>query len=258
MISSSLAVALMAALAQTPAQPASPAAQKPAAPAVQAATPVAAPPNPFLNVLPNLGRDLQSLASEDTAIVMGVGTAATIASHNNDVPIHNWVLKQPEVPGLAHFGNFAGDAIVQAGLAVGAWAAGRQTQDVRLETTGADLVRAQILNAILTVPIKYIANRQRPDGGSRSFPSGHTSATFATAAVVQRDYGLTASIPFYALGGLVSWSRVRTNHHWLSDDLFGAALGITAGLAVTTGRTNHWSIAPVKTAGGAAIYVIRR
>jgi len=187
-----------------------------------------------------------------------VGGAGTIAAHNNDLKIHDWVIKQPEVPGLAHVGNFAGDAITQVGLAVAVWGAGHQAGNLRLETTGGDLIRAQILNAVITVPIKYIANRERPDGGSHSFPSGHTSATFATAAVVQRDYGIAASVPFYALGGLVSWSRIRTNHHWLSDDVFGAAIGITAGYAATRGGHGRWSVTPVKTKGGAAIYFTRR
>lgn len=258
MISSSLALALVAALAQTPAQQAPAAAPKPAAPASQAAAPAGAPPNPFVNLLPNLGRDFKSLLSKDTAIVMGVGTAGTIAAGNNDAKIHEWVVKQPEVPGLAHIGNFAGDALTQAALGIGGWAAGKQTQNVRLETTGSDLIRAQILNGVLTVPIKYVVNRPRPDAGNRSFPSGHTSATFATAAVIQRDYGVAASIPFYALGGLVSWSRIRTNHHWLSDDVFGAAIGMTAGYAVTKGKSSHWSITPVKTKGGAAVYLTRR
>lgn len=227
-------------------------------PSPQATAPVTAPPNPFVNLVPNLGKDLRSLVSANTAIVMGVGGAGAIASHNNDIPVNDWAVKQPKNPGLADIGNVTGDAFVQGGLAVATWIVGKQTQSVRLETTGSDLIRAQILNGVLTVPMKVLVNRERPNGGSHSFPSGHTSATFATAAVIQRDYGAVASIPFYALGGLVGWSRVRTSHHWLSDGVFGAAIGITSGLAVTKGRTGNWSVVPVKTKGGAALYVVRR
>lgn len=251
-----VAAALAAALNQTPAAALPP--QQPSAPPAAAPAAAAATNNPFVNLLPNLGRDLRSLGSESTAIVMGVGTAGTIASHNNDLKIRDWVLKQPKDPGLAQFGNAAGDAYLQGGLAVAAWLVGKNGGNARLESAGSDLIRAQILNGVLTVPVKYIVNRDRPDAGHHSFPSGHTSATFATAAVISRDYGIAASLPFYALGGLVSWSRVRTNHHWLSDDVFGAAIGITAGLAVTKGHTSKWSVVPVKTAGGGAIYVTRR
>jgi hypothetical protein len=247
------AAALAAALNQTPAPV--PPTQTPSAPRVMAP---ASPANPFVNLLPNLGHDLRSLASESTVLVMGVGGAATIASHNNDLKIRDWVLKQPKDPGLAQFGNAAGDAYLQGGLAVATWLVGRNGGHPRLESLGSDLIRAQILNGVLTVPVKYAVNRDRPDAGHHSFPSGHTSATFATAAVISRDYGVAASLPFYALGGLVSWSRIRTNHHWLSDDVFGAAIGITAGLAVTKGHSSKWSVVPVKTTGGGAIYVTRR
>jgi membrane-associated phospholipid phosphatase len=243
-----VAAALAAALNQTPAN------QPPAPPRTSAS----APSNPFVNLLPNLATDVRALASESTAFVMGVGGAATIASHNNDLRIRDWVLKQPKDPALAKIGNVAGDAYLQGGLAVATWVAGRQSKNMRLERVGSDLVRAQILNGVLTVPLKYIADRERPDAGRHSFPSGHTSATFTTAAVIQRDFGVAASIPFYALGGLVSWSRIRTNHHWLSDDVFGAAIGITAGYAATKSGTGKWSVTPVKTKGGAAIYFTRR
>ncbi len=231
---------------------------KPVQPAPPPTSPATAPPNPFVNLLPNLAQDLRSLATIDTAVVMGLGGASAIAAHNNDLPVYNWVRQRPHDPALARFGNFFGDAFVQGGVAIGAWGLGKHQKNVRLETTGSDLIRAQILNAVLTVPLKQVVNRTRPNGGHHSFPSGHASATFATAAVIQRDYGVAASVPFYALGTIVSWSRIRTSHHWLSDGVFGAAIGITSGLAVTKGRASNWSIVPVKTAGGGAIYVTRR
>jgi hypothetical protein len=229
-----------------------------ASPLPQVTAPIAAPANPFAKLLPNLRQDLRSLATLNSAVVMGVGSAGALAAHNSDVPVHDWAIEQPQDPALARFGNVYGDAFVQGGLAIAAWAAGKQQKNIRLETTGSDLIRAQILNGVLTVPLKTVVNRERPNGGHHSFPSGHTSATFATAAVIQRDYGVGASVPFYALGGIVTWSRIRTSHHWLSDGVFGAAIGITSGLAVTKGRTSHWSVVPVKTAGGAALYVVRR
>ena len=246
-------VALAATLSSSPLQQ-----PQPAQPAPPPASPATAPANPFVKVLPNLGKDIKSLATVQTAVLIGVGGAAAIAAHNNDMPVYNWVRERPHDPALAHFGNFFGDAFVQGGIAIGAWGLGKQQNNVRLETTGSDLIRAQILNAVLTVPLKQVINRERPNGGHHSFPSGHASATFATAAVIQRDYGVAASVPFYALGTIVSWSRVRTGHHWLSDGVFGAAIGITSGLAVTKGRTGNWSIVPVKTNGGGAIYVTRR
>lgn len=247
--------ALIGLLSQTPAQPA------PVAPIAQAA-PVA-PRNPFEYFFPNLGHDLAALGTVDTAWIAGFGGLSALVLHNNsDERLHTWVLQQdvssPSTPGSATAGNFIGNGVVQAGGAIGVWLAGLSTHNVKVEVTGADLIRAQALNGLLTQAIKIGTQRMRPDGGSHSFPSGHTSASFATAAVIQRNYGTVASMPFYALGGFVGWSRIRSNHHWLSDAVAGAALGIISGRAATRDHVTHWTVTPVKTPGGAAIYFTRR
>jgi membrane-associated phospholipid phosphatase len=250
MISSSLAAALIAALAQTPAQPAPP---KP--PAIATPAPV---PNPFRHMLTNLGKDARSLGTIEPIIVLAVGGAGAIASHNNDIPVRDWALAKSPESEVATIGNVLGDGFLQSGAAIAVWAFGREKKNVRLEATGSDLIRAQLLNGVLTQVLKRVVDRDRPDGGGHAFPSGHASAAFATAAVIQRNYGAVKSAPFYALGGFVGWSRVRTGHHWLSDVVFGGALGISSGLAATHGRAGKWSVIPVKTSGGAALYVIRR
>jgi membrane-associated phospholipid phosphatase len=113
---------------------------------------------------------------------------------------------------------------------------GRASHNARIGALGADLVDAQIVNGVLTQGIKVWVHRTRPSGSRHSFPSGHTSATFATAAVIQRHFGWKAAAPFYVLGGYVSTSRLVDNQHWTSDVLFGAALGIVSGRAVSAGH----------------------
>ena len=60
------------------------------------------------------------------------------------------------------------------------------------------------------------------------------------------------------MAGFVSWSRIRTNHHWLSDVVAGAAIGLISGRSATRHHESSWTIAPVKTTGGAALYIIKR
>ena len=69
-----------------------------------------------------------------------------------------------------------------------------------------------------------------------SFPSGHSSVTFATATVLQRNFGWKAGVPAYALASYVAASRVQMKRHFFSDVAFGAAIGIVAGRTVTVGR----------------------
>ena len=84
-------------------------------------------------------------------------------------------------------------------------------------------------------------------------PSGHTSATFASAAVLHRHYGWKIGLPAYAAASFVGWTRVRDRVHWLSDVAFGAAIGTVAGRAVAGRHFGSVTIFATPTKGGAAI-----
>ncbi|HDR04667.1 MAG TPA: phosphatase PAP2 family protein [Candidatus Marinimicrobia bacterium] len=77
-----------------------------------------------------------------------------------------------------------------------------------------------------TLLLKKVTGRQRPNGKPYSFPSGHTSITFCTASVLHSWYGPKAAIPAYSAAAFTAFSRMQDNYHWLSDVIFGAALGI--------------------------------
>ena len=130
----------------------------------------------------------------------------------------------------------------------GAWAAygiGRAIGSQRAAIVGADLVRAQLVNTVFTQGLKLTVNRTRPNGEPWSFPSGHSSGTFANATVLQRHFGWKVGAPAYAFATYVAASRLQANKHFASDVIFGAALGIVSGRAVTVGRgENRFAIAP--------------
>ena len=78
--------------------------------------------------------------------------------------------------------------------------------------------------------------------------------TFATAAVLERHFGYRASWPMFAVAGYVAASRLTDNRHFLSDVLFGSALGMAAGWTVV-GRHGRedFTLFPVPTRGGVAL-----
>lgn len=78
----------------------------------------------------------------------------------------------------------------------------------------------------ITQGLKYGINRERPNGGDHSFPSGHTSAAFQGAAFIHARYGYKYAIPAYIGASFVGYSRVYADKHFGSDVLAGAALGI--------------------------------
>jgi len=72
-----------------------------------------------------------------------------------------------------------------------------------------------------------------------SFPSGHTTAAFATAtslSLVCRKWYVV--VPAYAWAGTVAYSRLHLGVHYPSDILAGAVIG--AGTAWAGYRINRW------------------
>ncbi len=70
----------------------------------------------------------------------------------------------------------------------------------------------------------------RPDGSARnSFPSGHTTAAFAGASILAKEYKdkyAWISILGYAASSVTGISRIMNHRHWLHDVFFGAGLGM--------------------------------
>lgn len=139
-----------------------------------------------------------------------------------------------------HFG-------LPAALYVGAWLA----RHSETEAFAVTVLRAQVVNGIVTRSLKMVP-RARPNHVDEqpargSFPSGHTSAAFATATVVQRQWGWKAGLPAYLVATYVGATRLQ-NLHYLSDVTFGAALGIASGLAVKASGSRV-SVAPMLAPG---------
>ena len=78
---------------------------------------------------------------------------------------------------------------------------------------------------IVTHGLKILINKERPNGGDYSFPSGHTSAAFTGAAFIDKRYGYKVGVPAYLLASFVGWSRVNANKHDYWDVLGGIIIG---------------------------------
>lgn len=95
-----------------------------------------------------------------------------------------------------------------------------------------------------TYMLKYAVPDERPDGGKHAFISGHTSASFAGAAFIQRRYGWKYGIPAYWGAAFVGWSRVESGRHDTNDVLRGAAIGILSTYIFTEPYKGNVCIAP--------------
>jgi membrane-associated phospholipid phosphatase len=90
-------------------------------------------------------------------------------------------------------------------------------------------LKSFLLNDFIVNNLKTWTHTERPYGGARSFPSGHTSFAFAMAHFMHKEYGELSvwySVGAYACATSVGLMRVAKNAHWISDVVAGAGIGI--------------------------------
>jgi membrane-associated phospholipid phosphatase len=198
--------------------------------------------------------DFRRLPSLDSTVIVSMGGLAAMAGHPADLRVSDRMHASQSMKGFFGAGQHLGAATTQLAGAFATYSIGRMTGSPKVAELGADLVRAQFVSQAVTQAIKFSVGRERPDGTSLSFPSGHTSSAFATAAVIQRHLGWKAGIPAYGAAVYVAASRIQAKRHYLSDVAFGAAIGMIAGRTVTIGRGNaRFAVSPAAAPGGAGV-----
>jgi membrane-associated phospholipid phosphatase len=122
--------------------------------------------------------------------------------------------------------------------------------DDKLFRNACVIVAADAINLGFTYALKYSINRTRPfitypdivqksDGGSPSFPSGHTSGAFATATILSLEYPKWyVIVPSYLWASTVAYSRLDLGVHYPSDVL--GAMVVGAGSAYLSYKANKW------------------
>jgi len=146
--------------------------------------------------------------------------------------------------GVETAGNVAAIALPASGLLVAA---------AHDDGTGVvQLAKAYASAMAVVYVLKPLVDRQRPDGGSQSFPSGHSASAFAGAAFLQMRYGWRYGVPAYALAGFVAYSRVEAKRHWTSDVIVGGAIGVASNM-VFTRRWSKLCVQPEVVPGGAGL-----
>lgn len=105
-----------------------------------------------------------------------------------------------------------------------------------------------------TYLLKELVHERRPDGSdNRSFPSGHTSISFAAATTLEKRYGWKAGLPSLAVASFVGLARVEADKHYVHDVLAGAAIGTLGGLILTTRHDNQVKLTPWFVHGGGGL-----
>jgi len=140
-------------------------------------------------------------------------------------------------------------------LGLSFWGIGSWVGDSTLAAAGAAAVQAVTINGAFVGSLKMITGRTRPgefnrdddffpswkdrvdDFGHRlSWPSGHTSSSFAFVASQHAFYPKEKWIPWvgYPITAAIGIGMVEGDYHWASEVIAGAIIGTVIGY--TTGR----------------------
>ena len=196
------------------------------------------------HLIRQFGTDFRDFFTDRQTFVtigIGLGASLSVAPADQRITASRFNSELYERTRLDHIfdpGAVVGGALVQVGGAFATYGIGALASNRRWEEVGRDLVRVQVVTQSTTMLLKRVVRRVRPDeSNGRSYPSGHASGTFATATVLHRHHGWKVGLPAYGVATYVAASRLSENKHYLSDVVFGAAVGIAAGrtLALSLG-----------------------
>ena len=149
---------------------------------------------------------------------------------------------------LEHFGA-EHSFIVMSGILT----YGMLAKDKKYVSTALLALESFALASLVTRIPKTIVGRERPDNWQgygpytingpfhgNSFPSGHTTASFAVASVIATQFRDSKWIPVtaYTVAGLAGLSRIYDNKHWLTDVVAGATVGTLVGNLVSHRASN--------------------
>ena len=166
---------------------------------------------------------MRILRSSAFAVIAGIAAVGTPA----DASAHGW----STASGIGR------DVLVVAALGVPA-VQGDWRGD--LEDGGSMLLAEGV-----TYGLKHTIHEERPDhSDNRSFPSGHTSLSFAAAASLEKRYGWQVGLPALVVASFVGVGRVEAHkHHWY-DAVTGAAIGGGAGFVLTSRHDERVRLLP--------------
>lgn len=139
-------------------------------------------------------------------------------------------------------GSGAALMALSAGLLAGGWL----SKQPHIRAAGYKTLLAHGVAALTAQTLKHGLGRPRPrlvhadnewtwrptlESGLDSFPSGHTTASFAVAVVLAKSFPRMAWL-VYGLAGFVAVSRTIRGSHFPTDVLAGICLGTIAGMSV--------------------------
>lgn len=168
-------------------------------------------------------------------------------------------LQGQSLSGLAQFFSIVGDGITLTAISIFLFVLGMISGKENVRNSGANGIAAIFLASFFVHLFKTAFERPRPDfsgidllsliqnpsifdfsGKFNSFPSGHTTVSFALAYALSRSYPRFSPI-FYVIAAMVGLSRIYLGSHYPSDVAGGALLGLGVSMFLfSDARKKEW------------------
>jgi len=180
-------------------------------------------------------------AAKSPAVWTPLAAAAVMQIDNWDHDVSTWAVDNTPIFGSSTNAHDASDELaVGAGalylasvLAAPGGDGGSDWWSAKLKgfTVGLGAIAAE---SIAVEGLKAATNRERPNGGSNSFPSGHTAFAAVADTLAVQNFAVTPmggatrmalSIGADALTFATGWARVEAGAHYPSDVLVGIGIG---------------------------------
>jgi hypothetical protein len=195
-------------------------------------------PPPHIPLVPPFWKDISYLSSQpDFCFVMaGLSVSPTVIKRGFDTEeseLNEHWGKSAFANGFFKPGQIIGNAVVPMAGSIALTAAGKVFHSERIQLFGSNLFRVEAVNGLITGAMKVVISRTRPNGGKYSYPSGHSSVAFSTAAVITNHLGWKWGVPSFAAAAYVGISRMQENKHFLSDVVAGGILGTYIGFRLS-------------------------
>ena len=111
----------------------------------------------------------------------------------------------------------------------------------------------------VTAGLKRVIDEERPDeSDDKSFPSGHTSSSFAAAATLHKRHGWEIGVPAHVVAAFVGVARVKADKHFVHDVIAGAVIGEAAGWLLTDRKNDKVQWLPWGDPNGGGVTVAMR
>ena len=174
-----------------------------------------------------------TITQKSNLLILGTAGLGALLAYQIDDHVQDYSQREGLLPHrVSQFGDLYGGIwsawLLPASIIITSKAADASNREMleKLEFATSALVA----NGVTTIILKELIGRKRPSGSNNcSMPSGHTSHSFAVAAVANELYGHKVGTVAYLIAGLVAASRINDNDHYLSDVIMGAGLGIIIG-----------------------------